>query len=187
MDYTLADKGENLFEQKFKKVFMHYFPKVKNFAWKLLKSENDAEDIAQEIFLKLWENPSLWSDNFSSLDSYLYKMTKNKVIDLIRQRYCEPGCATDTLYDEDLREAAQAGSVLSDIYYKEIQLILRLSLEQMPAQRRRIFEMSRYDGMSNRQIAEELNLSVRTVEHHIYLALSELKKKLIVAFLLLFL
>jgi len=114
-------------------------------------------------------------------------MTKNKVIDLIRQRYCEPGCATDTLYDADLPEAAQADSVLSDIYYKEIQLILRLSLEQMPAQRRRIFEMSRYAGMSNRQIAEELNLSVRTVEHHIYLALSELKKKLIIAFLLLFL
>ena len=47
--------------------------------------------------------------------------------------------------------------------------------------------MSRNDGMSNQQIADKLNLSVRTVEHHIYLALSELKKKLIVAFLLLFL
>ena len=80
MDHTLADKKENFFERKFEKVFMHYFPKVKNFAWKLLKSENDAEDIAQEIFLKLWEKPSLWSDNFSSLDSYLYKMTKNKLL-----------------------------------------------------------------------------------------------------------
>ncbi|MDD4416675.1 MAG: sigma factor-like helix-turn-helix DNA-binding protein, partial [Proteiniphilum sp.] len=50
-----------------------------------------------------------------------------------------------------------------------------------------IFEMSRFAGMSNRQIAEELGLSVRTVEHHIYLALAELKKKLIFAFLLLFL
>jgi RNA polymerase sigma-70 factor (ECF subfamily) len=187
MDHTLADKKENFFERKFEKVFMHYFPKVKNFAWKLLKSENDAEDIAQEIFLKLWEKPSLWIDDFSSLDSYLYKMTKNKVIDLIRQRYYKPGCAIDTLYDVDLPETVQADSILSDIYYKEMLLILRLSLDRMPTKRRRIFEMSRYAGMSNQQIAEKLNLSVRTVEHHIYLALSELKKKLIVAFLLLFL
>ncbi|MDD2246920.1 MAG: RNA polymerase sigma-70 factor [Proteiniphilum sp.] len=187
MDQTSADKIEKLLERKFEEFFMCHFPKVKNFAWKLLKSEHDAEDIAQEIFLKLWKTPGLWSDNPKALDSYLYKMTKNKVIDLIRQRYSEPGHATDTFYDAGLPEAAVAGSTLPDIYYKETGLIIRLSLEQMPAQRRRIFEMSRFAGMSNRQIAEELGLSVRTVEHHIYLALAELKKKLIFAFLLLFL
>lgn len=187
MDLASADKKGKHLEQKFEVFFMHYFPRVKNFAWKLLKSEYDAEDIAQDIFLKLWEMPGLWSDNPLALDSYLYKMTKNRVIDLIRKRYSEPGYAADSLYDAGLVEAAQTGSALSDIYYKEIRLILKLSLEQMPAQRRKIFEMSRYGGMSNQQIAEELNLSVRTVEHHIYLALLELKKKLIVAFLFLFL
>lgn len=187
MDQSSADKKEKFLEQKFEEFFIRHFPKVKNFAWKLVKSEYDAEDIAQEIFLKLWKTPDLWSDDPPALDSYLYKMTKNKVIDLMRQRYNESCYAGDNFYDVNLPEVAQADSALADIYYKEIRLILRLSLEQMPEQRRKIFEMSRDAGMSNQQIAEQLNLSVRTVEHHIYLALSELKKKLIVAFLLLFL
>lgn len=187
MSQTSAHKEDKLLEKKFEAFFMHHFPKVKNFAWKLVKSEYDAEDIAQEIFLKLWKTPSLWNEDGISMDSYLYKMAKNKVIDLMRQRYSESGYLMNDSFDTGLSEIAQDDTTLSDIYYKEVRLILELSLEQMPEQRRKIFKMSREEGMTNQQIADQLNLSVRTVEHHIYLALSELKKKLIVAFLLLFL
>ncbi len=188
MSQASADNKEKLLERKFEEFFMNHFPKVKNFAWKLLKSESDAEDIAQDVFMKLWKRPDLWSDSPIGMDGYLYRMAKNRVIDVVRQQYIEPGYSLDDLYEAALPEAAKEdASLLSGIYYKEIQLILKLSLEKMPVQRRRIFEMSRKEGLSNRQIAEKLNLSVRTVEHHIYLALLELKKKLIVAFLLPFL
>jgi RNA polymerase sigma-70 factor (ECF subfamily) len=180
-------KEEKLLEKKFEAFFMHYFPKVKNFAWKLIKSEEDAEDVAQEIFLKLWKTPDLWNKDTTAFDSYLYKMTKNKVIDLMRQRYNEPDHFIHEPLDTGMTEIAQDGVPLSDIYYKEIRLMLKLALEQMPEQRRRIFEMSREAGMTNQQIADRLHLSIRTVEHHIYLALSELKKKLIFTVLLPFL
>jgi RNA polymerase sigma-70 factor (ECF subfamily) len=64
------------------------------------------------------------------------------------------------------------------LYAKEIELLVQYTIEQMPPQRKEIIKMSRYKGMSNAEISEALNLSIRTVERHIYLALKELKKAL---------
>jgi RNA polymerase sigma-70 factor (ECF subfamily) len=64
------------------------------------------------------------------------------------------------------------------LYAKEIELLIQHTIEQMPPQRKEIIKMSRYKGLSNAEISETLNLSVRTVERHIYLALKELKKAL---------
>ena len=63
----------------------------------------------------------------------------------------------------------------SEIYAKELHLLISLALKQMPEKRRLVFEMSRFEGKSNNDIAQNLDLSVRTVERHIYLALGELK------------
>lgn len=68
---------------------------------------------------------------------------------------------------------------LDSLYYKEIKLLILLAMEQMPEKRRQVFTMSRFEKISNQDIAEKLNLSIRTVEHHIYLALSDLKKIII--------
>lgn len=171
---------------EFEVIFMYYYPKVKNFARKLIKSEEDAEDIAQDVFIKFWKVPEIWSNNDQALDSYLYTMTKNTVIDLIRKRVNEVDSTYVDFSEISTNDTFQADSFLSEIYYKEIQLIIKLTIDQMPDQRKRIFKMSRSSGMSNKQIAHQLNISVRTVEHHIYLALSELKKVLIIACFLIF-
>lgn len=70
------------------------------------------------------------------------------------------------------------------LYYEEALLLMRLTLDRMPERRRQIFEMSRMQGLSNADIAEQLQLSVRTVEHQIYLALKELKKTMLLFVLL---
>ena len=78
---------------RFKKFFDLNFPKVKTFAWQLLKSEEDAEDIAQDIFVKLWEKPDLWLER-EKLDSYLYTVVRsirllNMTTWMLQQKKCE--------------------------------------------------------------------------------------------------
>lgn len=65
-------------KKKFEQFFILTFPKVKAFAWKILRSEEDAEDIAQDIFVKLWDNPEIW-ENKETWDSYIYTMARNQI------------------------------------------------------------------------------------------------------------
>ena len=73
---------------RFKKFFDLNFPKVKTFAWQLLKSEEDAEDIAQDIFVKLWEKPDLWLER-EKLDSYLYTVVRNHIYNFLKHKAVE--------------------------------------------------------------------------------------------------
>ncbi len=72
---------------KFEELFIQYFPKVRAFAAILLKSEQEAEDVAQDIFVKLWEEPRLWEEDIAK--NYLYTMVKNSVFSrVIREIQC---------------------------------------------------------------------------------------------------
>lgn len=166
-------------ELKFQRFFTINFPKVKNFAQMLLKSETNAEDVAQDVFCKLWLQPEIWLNNERQLDDYLFIMTRNLVLNIFKHQQIEQEYQEDVLDKTILYELTEKEEVLNNVYYKEIQLIVRITLEKMPKRRRLIFELSRFKGMSHKEIAEKLNVSIRTVEHQVYLALIELKKVLL--------
>lgn len=159
--------------KEFSKLFVALYPKVKGFAESILKSEEEAKDVAQEVFLKLWDKPDIWIDKTNSCSSYVYTITKNYIFDLLKHKKVERA------YQEDLSihllTELNISNPYSEIYTKDLSLLIRLTLNQMPEKRRLVFELSRFDGKSNNEIALQLELSVRTVERHIYLALSELK------------
>ena len=148
--------------------------------FRLLLCDTDAEDVAQDVFIKIYNRPEIWKNKeFNS--KYLFTMTKNHVFNLIKRRNFERN------YHENLYEKHDPLSEFGledNLHAKELKLMALHAIEQMPNQRRRIFKMSRFEGLSNADIAMELELSVRTVERHIYLALSELKKVLLVVALL---
>lgn len=162
----------------FENLFLRYYAKVKRFALSVLKSEEEAEDIAQDVFLTLWKMPEFWKNDDQSIDAYLFTMTKNKIFNLIKHKKVEKN------YSDELTKISRVAAIsdmenLGDtIYTKELALIIKLSMDRMPKKRREIFKMSRFDNLTNAEIAKRLNLSVRTVEHHIYLALAELKEAL---------
>lgn len=170
-------------KEKFEKLFLQYFPKVKLFASMLLKSEQEAEDVAQDIFIRLWEMPELWSDNLER--NYLYTMVKNSVFNRIKRKNLESNYIHQQQELLDANNLIEFEDPLNDIYHEELNLLLKMYLEQMPTKRREVFKLSRFEHLSNAEIATKLNLSVRTVEQHIYLALKDLKKLLLVAFFLL--
>lgn len=169
-----------LYRREFEKLFIQYFPKVRTFAAILLKSEQEAEDVAQDIFVKLWEQPDLWERNL--VRNYLYTMVKNHVFNRIKRKNIESAYIHSQMNLHSLEEMAEFKDPLNEIYHEELQLLLKLSLEQMPYKRRQVFEMSRFQHLSNNEIAEKMNLSVRTVEQHIYLVLKDLKKLFFIAF-----
>lgn len=169
-------------QQKFEAFFIRYFPKVRNFAKILLKSDFVAEDMAQDVFVKLWQTPEVWVDTSESLDSLLYTITRNRIFDYIKHKNIEHVYREAIFEKKVLDDILSQNTPIDNLYYKEARLLMLFTLEQMPEKRRTVFTMNRFDGMKNEEIAKRLNLSVRTVEHHIYLALAELKKILLAAF-----
>lgn len=107
--------------------------------------------------------------------NHIYNFLKHKSVEYTYQ---------ERLAQED--SSAFEVDIHDQIYAKEIELLVKLALEDMPEQRRKVFVMSRQKGMSNQEIADRLQLSVRTVERHIYLALQDLKKIILIAFFLYF-
>src|SRR5574344_1118498 len=166
-------------EIKFQRFFTVNFPKVKNFALMLLKSESDSEDVAQDVFLKLWQQPDLWLDKEVTMDGYLFVMTKNMILNIFKHQRVAQEYEEDVIDKGLLSELTGEEEALTDVYYEEMLMLVRLTLEKMPKKRKLIFEMSRFKGFSNKEIADKLDLSVRTVDHQIYLSLIELKKVLL--------
>lgn len=161
----------------FKILFEMFFPKVKVFLVKFLKDDKAAEDIAQDIFVKIWsQSPSL--PEIRSFNNYLYRMTKNAAINYLRDRKYSLEISGLSILDND--------DIEQEYYRKEKELLIRLAVEQMPPQRRKIFTMSRYQGMSNDEIAKTLGLSKHTIENSLSVTLKELRE-LMIAFTAFFL
>lgn len=160
----------------FRILFDMFFPKVKVFLVKFIKDEKAAEDLAQDIFVKIWTFGSGLPE-IRSFNTYLYRMTRNAALNWLRARRTPVSLEGITILDD--------ADIEQEYYRKEKELLVRLVVEQMPPQRRKIFTMSRMQGLSNDEIASRLNLSKKTVENHISLALKELRE-VMVAFALFF-
>ena len=159
---------------KFENMFCQMFPKVKTFAFSILKSDEDAEDVAQEVFVKLWNMPELWEDA-DTWRGYIFPMTRNMIFNILKHKAVEQKYLNEC---EDYNVSSFVDDIHNELYAKEIRLLVRLTISKMSQQRRKVFLMSRQEGLGNQEIADKMNLSVRTVERHIYLALADLKKVL---------
>ena len=135
--------------------------------------------MAQDVFCKLWMQPELWLGNDKELDNYIFIMTRNIVLNIFKHQWVEQEYQTEVIEKTFLYELTEKEEILNSVYYKEMLLIIQLTLEKMPKRRRLIFELSRFRGLSHKEIADKLDVSIRTIEHQVYLALIELKKVLL--------
>ena len=158
-------------ERAFGHLFRKYYGVVCLFVNKIIKDSGASEDIAQNIFMKIWINrANLISDK--PVRHLLFVMAKNESFNFLKAKYMRIMTFPEVLPD---RESANS-SVNIILEAKETDCILKNIIYNMPAQRRNIFIRSRYCGYSVKEIADELDLSKRTVEKHLELALKELKK-----------
>ena len=151
----------------------------------LVLQDETTEDIIQDVFAKLWTQPEVWLEN-KDIGQYIYAMTKNTTFNFIKRKRLEQSYQEQLSQKYLIEDLLKSEDTLDPIYYKEALLIIRLILDRLPERRRKVFEMSRINNMSNMEIAQALNISVRTVEHQIYLTLLEIKKTIFIAFFLCF-
>ena len=103
-----------------------------------------------------------------SVKSWIYRMSRNSALNYLRDR--------KRLFQITDLSIAGSDDVEGNYAEKEKELIIRMYVDSMPAQRRRVFSMSRYQGISNAKIAEKLGISKKTVENHLNLALKGIRE-----------
>jgi RNA polymerase sigma-70 factor (family 1) len=148
-------------EGAFQTVFHNYNRTLFPFILSLVKIEADAKEIIQEVFLKLW----LKRESLTEIDNpggWLYTLASNSAYDHLRK---------EARYARRLQTAEVAESSLEDIHEqfdtKEIKALITEAVEHLPLRRRQVFQLSRFEGYSRKEIAETLNLSENTVRNHL--------------------
>lgn len=165
-------------EGAFRTLFNIYYPKVLAFITCIVKEQSDAEDIAQDIFVKIWERREMLPDHVTSLTGYIYRMSRNAALNKLRRSANMQYVSELDQHASDYSESASGTEIENEYYAREKALFIRLVVNRMPKQRRLIFEMSRYHGLDNQSIADILHISKKTVENHLSLALKELREAL---------
>lgn len=159
--------------EAFRILFNAYYSRVWHFADKVLNDSLYADEVAQLVFLGIWQkrktlNPDLNFENF------LYVLSRHAVIDFIRMnRRAKMTVGLDAV---DVRGGDTDTDRLAE--YHLVQKQIEKLVSTMPEQRRKVFVMSRRDGLSNDEISERLGISKRTVERHINLALNFLRSEM---------
>ena len=150
-----------------------YSERLYGFAFKLLKNKEDALDTVQESYLRIWQKRREL-DADKSFKAFLFTISYNIVMDQLRKRL------SDINYLEFLKKNFQLEQVISEneadfnILEKQIQSYIG----ELPLRRQEIYRLSREKGLSNKEIAESLNISVKTVETQISLAVKLLKSRI---------
>lgn len=167
-DILLKDVRNN-----FDKIYVLYYSRMFRFAKEYVLFDEDAENIVQDVFLLLWEKREVL-DIQISLVSYLFALVKNKSLDYLRHKI---------IADEYKQELSAKLTALELLNYsftsdEEIEQILMTAINKLPERCRQVFLKSRIEGKRNREIANELNLTVSTVENQMTIALRKLRVEL---------
>lgn len=155
----------------FEQIYYLHHKKIYAFCVKNGQPREDAEEVVQEVFLKLWMKKKD-IDPTRNLQSYVFAIAKNVIIDkfkkLVRQKAAD---------EYQLHLLTPVNSTEDEVLYNDLQEKIREVFDSLPEMRKLVFQMSRLRGFSNREIAAELGISIRTVEHHISHALQSFRDK----------
>lgn len=158
-------------QKAFGELFFRYYPLLCAFVSRYLPDDAKTEELVQEVFVRIWEKRREISIT-ASVKSYLFRAVKNEVINRLEHE------KTEQKFLEKSRRAALVAP--DEQQLPEVDLLQKIekAIEALPPKRQEIFRLSREAGLSYREIAAQLNLSVKTVEAQMGLALKQLRDSL---------
>ncbi len=167
--FRLSEGDETAFEI----LFRHYYPGLVIYASKFVQDSTEAEEIVQEFFIRLWEKHHTVKLS-PTLKSYVFQSVKNSSLNFIRDKK-----VSLPIIEELIHRSGSALIFNPDLYVaSELQQKIESAVSNLPVKCREVFLMSRFRNMKNDEIAQELNISKRTVETHISNAIKVLKTEL---------
>jgi RNA polymerase sigma-70 factor, ECF subfamily len=158
---------------QFESLFRSSYVSLVRYAKTLIKDYDNAEEIVQDLFFRLWKNKEKLKIE-SSLNGYLFRSVHNRCLHHIEHNRVVERYAEEMSY----RQSETQENPSDILYYKELQSRIARILEKLPERCGRIFYMSRFEGLKYAEIAEKLSVSVKTVESNMGRALKEFRKDL---------
>ena len=155
----------------FDAIYNKYCHKLHKFVFMFLKHEEDAEEIVQEVFVKIWESRSK-IDVYSSFESFLFTIAYNATMSLLRKRITE---AKSREYLKSRQHIDTTEQVINEIQFKELDAKVQSLLQQITPRQKEIYLLSREDGLTHKEIAHKLNISESTVNNHLVTTIKFLK------------
>ena len=173
-DTVLVDLLGKRDEAAFEQVFKTHFKALHAYACTVLKDETMAEEMVQNVFLKLWErNEQLHISG--SVAAYLYRAVYNESLNYLKHLKVKSAYQLHVSY----RMKDQSDNAAKKLSLQELEARLQKAINELPEQCRSIFQMSRFEELRYREIADRLGISVKTVENQMGKALKSLRVKLV--------
>ncbi|SHI95394.1 RNA polymerase sigma-70 factor, ECF subfamily [Tangfeifania diversioriginum] len=171
-DYILFEKIKQDDKKAFETLFHRHYGILCHYATHLIKNEAEAEEIAQELFVRLWEKREKIQID-TSLKNYLFRAVKNQCLNYIQHNQIKNQYAQKVIHETEAVKTDESN-------YPKIGLLHKIeeSINSLPEKRQEIFRLSRQQGLKYREIAEKLNISVKTVETQMGLSIKTLREKL---------
>jgi RNA polymerase sigma-70 factor (ECF subfamily) len=158
----------------FEEVYKLYFKPLHAYAYTILKEDVNAEEIVQNIFLKLWERKEK-IDIQISIKAYLYKSVYFDCLNLLKHEKVKSNYQNHTIH---VMKNLKVTSPTDTLIHRNLETRLREALSELPEQCRTVFQLSRFEELKYREIACRLSISEKTVENHMGKALKLLRLKL---------
>lgn len=158
-------------ERAFDFVFKEYYKPLSQFSFSFIKDQDKAESLVQDVLIKLWEKRTNL-DNIDNLISYLMVMVRNISIDYLRKEK-----TIQKIYKE-AKSTESANTTEEHISRNEFEEKLLISILRLPDRCRVAFELSRFESLTNKEIAENMKISVKGVEALIGRSLKHLRDEL---------
>lgn len=157
----------------FRELFEKYAPRIYSFSLSYLKNEAEAEELVQNVFLKIWKKRDRINAS-QNIKSFIFTVATNSLYDYIRHKKIE-----ESFYQyARINQTEQDNTTWNSVVYNETRNNLGRLVKQLPAQQQIIFNLSKMEGLSNDEIGVKMGLNKRTVENHLYRAISFLKQNL---------
>lgn len=167
------------FEETYKALFRRYYTGLLFYATRLV-GEDDAEDIVQDVFVEIWKRQDS-VELGEQIQAFLYRSIYTKAINLLKHKaVAENYNAAEMEFYQKRMEYYQPdhSEVIKRIENRELRLEIRQAIDELPDKCKEVFKLSYLHDMKNKDIADVMGISLRTVEAHMYKALKILREKL---------